>query len=130
MRDAAVLERPAPGAARSFFVWMAAACLRVALIRLLADVLAAVPCRDISSAHRCCTCTGLLFSAWPMYFLAMTVLAARGRITRHRAWGLLGISLATAMVLIGFAVANAVLSTRLPPGSVTARAPFTSRRRR
>ena len=46
---------------------------------------------------------GLLFSAWTLYLLLQTILAARGRIGRHRAWGLLGISLATAMVLVGFA---------------------------
>src|SRR4051812_13023268 len=59
---------------------------------------------------------GLLFSAWPVYLLAQTILAARGRIAGHRAWGLLGISLATAMVLVGFAVANGVLATRLAAG--------------
>ena len=44
------------------------------------------------------------------------MLAARGRIGRHRAWGLLGVSLATAMVFVGFAVANQVLATRLAAG--------------
>jgi hypothetical protein len=43
-------------------------------------------------------------------------LAARGLIGRHRAWGLFGISLATAMVFVGFAVANDVLATRLAAG--------------
>ncbi len=57
-----------------------------------------------------------LFSAWPLYLLLQTTLAARGRVGRHRAWGLLGISLATAMVFVGFAVANGVLATRLAAG--------------
>ena len=47
---------------------------------------------------------------------AANVLAARGRVARHRAWGLLGVSLATAMVLVGFAVANDVLAVRLAAG--------------
>ena len=59
---------------------------------------------------------GLLFSAWPLYFLLQTMLAARGRLARHRAWGLLGVSLATAMVFVGFAVANDVLAARLAAG--------------
>ena len=59
---------------------------------------------------------GLLFSAWTIYLLLQTILAARGRIARHRSWGLLGVSLATAMVLVGFAVANDVLATRLAAG--------------
>jgi hypothetical protein len=59
---------------------------------------------------------GLLFSAWTLYLLLQTILAARGRIARHRSWGLLGVSLATAMVLVGFAVADDVLLTRLAAG--------------
>src|SRR5688572_20868493 len=59
---------------------------------------------------------GVLFSAWPLYLLGQTVLVAQGRIARHRAWGLLGISLATGMVCVGFAVANDVLATRLAAG--------------
>ena len=58
----------------------------------------------------------VLFSAWPLYFLAQTRLAARGQVARHRAWGLLGVSLATAMVIVGIAVANDVLVTRLEAG--------------
>lgn len=59
---------------------------------------------------------GVLFSAWPLYLLVQTVLVAQGRVARHRAWGLLGISLATAVVFVGFAVANDVLATRLAAG--------------
>jgi hypothetical protein len=42
-----------------------------------------------------------------------TLLVARGKVARHRAWGLLGVSLATAMVIVGIAVANDALVTRL-----------------
>jgi hypothetical protein len=58
----------------------------------------------------------VLFSAWPPYVLMQTTLVARGRVGGHRAWGLLGVSLATAMVLVGFAVANDVLAARLAAG--------------
>ena len=58
----------------------------------------------------------VLFSAWPLYFLMQTFLAARGHVARHRAWGLLGVSLATAMVIVGIAVANDALVTRLEDG--------------
>jgi hypothetical protein len=57
-----------------------------------------------------------LFSAWTLLFLLQTTLAALGRVDRHRAWGLLGISLATAMVFVGFAAANEVLAKRLAAG--------------
>ncbi len=40
---------------------------------------------------------GALFFAWTLFFLAQTLLVATGRVQDHRAWGLAGISLATAM---------------------------------
>jgi hypothetical protein len=48
---------------------------------------------------------GVLFSAWTLLLLWQSVLVARGRFDHHRAWGLVAISLATAMVIIGVAVA-------------------------
>jgi hypothetical protein len=38
-----------------------------------------------------------LFFAWTVFFFVQTALVASGRISDHRAWGLAGISLATAM---------------------------------
>jgi hypothetical protein len=40
---------------------------------------------------------GALFFTWTLFFLAQTTLVALGRTADHRAWGLAGISLATAM---------------------------------
>ncbi len=40
---------------------------------------------------------GLLFFGWTLFFLAQTLFVATGRVMNHRNWGLLGISLATAM---------------------------------
>jgi FtsH-binding integral membrane protein len=48
---------------------------------------------------------GLLFSAWMVFFIVQTTLVATGRTERHRALGLLGVSLATAMLLVGLAAA-------------------------
>ena len=98
-----------------FFVRMAAACVFVAFagfaptywLQLPAGTFVGSPLLHLH---------GLLFSGWTIYLLLQTILAARGRIARHRSWGLLGVSLATAMVLVGFAVANAVLSARLAAG--------------
>jgi hypothetical protein len=58
----------------------------------------------------------VLFSAWTLLFVFQTILAARGRLDHHRAWGLLGVSLATAMVLVGCATASEVLKNRLASG--------------
>ena len=48
---------------------------------------------------------GLLFFAWSLYFVFQSWLAASGKIVRHRAVGMIGISLATTMTIFGFLVA-------------------------
>ena len=48
---------------------------------------------------------GLIFFAWTLYFVFQTWLAASGRIARHRAVGMIGISFATAMTIFGTMVA-------------------------
>lgn len=59
---------------------------------------------------------GFLFSLWTLFFLSQAVLVANGRLRNHKAWGLAGISLATAMVFVGLAVAIAGLDRRLALG--------------
>ena len=47
---------------------------------------------------------GILFFSWTLFFALEAWLAASGRIARHRAIGMIGISLATAMTLVGTVV--------------------------
>jgi hypothetical protein len=42
---------------------------------------------------------GALFFTWTLFFLVQTALVASGRTPDHRAWGMAGISLATAMAI-------------------------------
>ena len=106
---------PALAPSRWFFVWMAGVCAFLAFagfaptywLQLPAGTFVGSPLLHLH---------GLLFSAWTLFFFMQTTLVAVGRVARHRAWGLLGISLATAMVLVGFAVANNVLAARLAAG--------------
>ena len=44
---------------------------------------------------------GALFFAWPILFLVQAVLARRGKLSTHRALGLLGVALATSMLFTG-----------------------------
>ena len=78
-----------------------------------------------SSAHRCCICMGLLFSLWTLFFLSQALLVANGRLRNHKAWGLAGISLATAMLFTGLAVAIQGLNSRLEAGYGDAARAFT-----
>jgi len=68
---------------------------------------------------------GLLFSMWTLFFLSQALLVANGKLKRHRAWGLSGISLATAMLFAGLAVAIQGLQARLDAGYGDAARAFT-----
>ena len=59
---------------------------------------------------------GLLFSAWPVLLLTQVLFVANGRPDLHRAFGLVGISLATAMVVVGMAAAIHTLNVGLAAG--------------
>src|SRR5690606_2751106 len=58
----------------------------------------------------------LVFTAWPALFLLQTWLAHTGRLRRHRAWGLAGVSLATALVISGVASVARQLDASLTAG--------------
>ena len=44
---------------------------------------------------------GMIFFTWTLYFAFQTWLAASGQVTRHRAVGLVGVSISTAMFIFG-----------------------------
>ncbi len=101
--DAAVgLNRAIPLAAREerFYVRMAVAFVAAAVIGfaptywlpLFRGTLSVTPLAHVHA---------LLFYGWTLLFLKQTTLVASGRVARHREWGLVGVSLATAMLLVG-----------------------------
>jgi hypothetical protein len=100
---------------RRFYVWMAGACLVIAgvgfaptyWLQLAPGTFTGSPLLHLHA---------VLFTAWPLYLLRQTTFVIQRRVGRHRAWGLFGISLATAMVFVGFSVANAALQRKLAAG--------------
>jgi hypothetical protein len=106
---------PAREKAGYFYVWMAGVCALVAFggflptywLQLAAGTFVGPPLLHIH---------GVLFFAWTVFLLSQTTLAASGRLNDHRTWGLAGISLATAMVIIGVAAAINTLTTGLAAG--------------
>jgi hypothetical protein len=90
--------------ARYFYVLMAACCIAVAFLGfaptywmpLAAGTFKANP---IVHIH------GLVFFSWTLFLLLQAWLAASGQTARHRSAGLIGISLATAMTILGILVA-------------------------
>ncbi len=99
-RARAVVTAPA----RQFYFHMAMACTAVAFlgfaptywVRLASGTFSANP---VIHVH------GLLFFAWSLFFSFQTWLAASGRVARHRTLGMIGVSLATAMTIMGFLAA-------------------------
>jgi hypothetical protein len=100
---------------RHFYVWMTAACALLAFgafaptywLQLPAGTFVGPPLLHIH---------GVLFSTWTLLLLLQALLVANGRLNNHRAWGLAGISLATAMVVFGLAAAILTLTTGLAAG--------------
>ncbi len=58
----------------------------------------------------------IIFSAWPLFFLLQTLMIGSGRVTVHRALGLAGISLATAMIFAGVAASIDSMNVGLSRG--------------
>jgi hypothetical protein len=90
--------------AQYFYFYMALSCMAVAFLGFAPTYWLPLASGSFSSTpvvhfH------GLLFFAWTLYFAFQTWLAASGRTARHRSLGLIGVSLATAMVIFGFLVA-------------------------
>jgi hypothetical protein len=87
-----------------FYVWMSAACLAVAFVGFLPTYWLQLP-RSTFIGPPLLHLHAILFFGWILLLLSQTVLAARGQLKHHRAWGLAGVALASAMVVVGIAAA-------------------------
>src|SRR5437870_7281237 len=86
--------------ARFFYVYMAISCMAVAFLGFAPTywvplAAGAFKARPIVHIH------GMVFFAWTLFFVIQTSLATSGQTARHRATGLIGVSLATAMTIFG-----------------------------
>jgi hypothetical protein len=103
---------PVRAKARYFYVWMAGACALVAFGGF-AETYWLQLAQGTFIGGSLLHLHGALFSAWTLLLLSQTWLAAHGRLDHHRAWGLGGISLATALVLVGMATAINSMTGRI-----------------
>ena len=87
-----------------FYFYMALACMAVAFLGFAPTYWLPLAKRSFS-ASPVVHFHGLLFFAWSLYFAFQSWLAASGKVARHRAIGMIGVSLATAMTIFGFLVA-------------------------
>jgi hypothetical protein len=87
------------GADEWFFVWMAFAALGICIVGFFPTYLMPVATATFSRpplVHL----HGLTMFAWMALFAGQTWLAATGRLGSHRRWGMLGIALTTAAVVL------------------------------
>jgi hypothetical protein len=100
---APVAVRRVHAESRRFYVWMAGACAVVAFAGFTPTYWAPVVTGSFVGG-RMLHVHGLLFFAWMLLFMVQAKLAADGRFEHHRTLGLVGISLATAMLFAGLIV--------------------------
>jgi hypothetical protein len=89
---------------------MALACAAVAFIGFAPTYWLPLASGSLSSAP-VIHVHGLLFFTWTLFFAFQTWVAASGHIARHRELGMIGVSLATAMTIMGF-LASVHIMTR------------------
>jgi len=92
---------------RWFYVYMAGAFVLIAFGGFVPTYWARLATGTFDG-HPILHVHGALFFSWTLFFLAQTSLVATGRTLDHRAWGMAGISLATAM---GFSVVLAAINS-------------------
>jgi len=95
---------PAPMAARTtddyFFLYMATVCAAVAFMGFAPTYWLPLVSGRLN-AHPVIHLHAAVFFAWSVYFVGQSWLAASGRLRSHRKLGLIGVSLATAMTMVG-----------------------------
>jgi hypothetical protein len=112
----AAAVNPARERASFIYVWLASACVLMAFGGFAGTYWLQLAGGTFIGGTMLMHLHGGLFSAWTLLLLSQTWLAANGRLEHHRAWGLVGLSLATAMVLIGLALANRSVGQYLAQG--------------
>lgn len=108
-----------------FFLWMSVACAAIAVLgfmptywlQLPANTFVGSPLLHIHAA---------LSTAWVLFLISQAWLVSKGRIRSHRDWGLSGIALASALVVVGYATAIVGLHERLARGEGNAARAFLS----
>jgi hypothetical protein len=106
---------PARRAMGTFYVWMAGLFVLIAFSGFAETYWLQIPAGTFTGSPLL-HLHGILFSAWTLFFLSQTWLAATGQMQHHRAWGVGGVSLATAMVFVGFATAIASMQKDVAGG--------------
>ena len=108
-----------------FFFWLAIACAMIAILGFIPTYWLQLPARTfvgppLLHIH------AALNTAWVLFLVSQAWLVSEGKMRNHRDWGLAGVSLASVVVVVGFATAIEGLTYELAHGGGdAARAFFT-----
>jgi hypothetical protein len=101
-------------AQRRFYLWMAITCMAIAVLGFMPTYFVPMA-RGTFQVEPIVHIHGLILFSWVAYFCTQTWLVAQGKVLAHRTWGMLGISLFTAMVFVVVAtVSMRVAQSELP----------------
>lgn len=89
---------------RTFYVWMAVGFIAAAFLGFAPTYWAPLATGRLN-VNPVVHVHGMVFFAWTLFFLLQTSFVATGQVLRHRAVGMVGVSLATAMTILGPLVA-------------------------
>jgi hypothetical protein len=100
---------------RWFYVWMGGAIALIAIGAFAPTYWLQAPAGTFTGSPML-HLHAILFTAWMLFFISQATMVATGRVRDHRAWGLVGISLATAMVFVGVAAAIGTMKNAAAAG--------------
>jgi hypothetical protein len=115
----AVLGASRAVATRAFYVWMSAACLAVAVLGFMPSYFVPMA-RATFHGEPILHIHGLIMFAWVLFFFIQSLLVARGNVVAHRTWGVLGVSIYTAMVFLTMAIVSMRIAQASLPGQPAA----------
>jgi hypothetical protein len=115
MADAVMGARAKAPARPQFYFWISCACLAVALIGFMPTYFAPMA-QGKFDAPPIIHIHGVILFSWVAFFVFQSWLAAKGKVADHRAWGLVGVSILTAMVFIVVQVVSMRIRQASAPG--------------
>lgn len=115
MSEAVLETRSRRDVSRRFYVWMSGACLIIAILGFVPTYFAPVV-RGTFAAEPVVHVHGMILFAWVIMLFTQSLLVARGHILAHRTWGMLGVSIATAIVFITVTVVSLRIAQASAPG--------------
>ncbi len=91
--------RAAVAGRNRFYMWIAWTCLAIAVLGFVPTYFLPVA-QGKFDAPPIVHIHGLVLFSWVVFFVAQTTLVAKGKVLAHRTWGVVGVSIITAMTFI------------------------------